>query len=346
MPVGMCVSRTAESVLLTCCPPAPVARNVSIRISSQFSSTSRSSLDLRQNLDQGERGLAAFLRVERADPNEPVDAALGLEEAVGRAAVDRDGDALDARLLAFGLVQDLGPEAVSLGPAEVHPQQHLGPIGGFGPAGAGADRQEGVALVVFAAEEQLAPRASCTRARARRPRFDTTSSRLLVALVLGELEQLVRSTRREIRRSRHSANSSRSPSASRRTFFAAAGRPRSPARAGRASSSARRLSLVARSKTPRGRLDPLLPGRGSRPAPLGAASHVLEKDRTELDQAQSALAPGDDGVHAGAVGVVGADAAVAIAIEGSRIAAVPAVSLTGDEIDECRFLSLLHYSPR
>ena len=34
MPVGMCVMRTAESVVFTCWPPAPLARMVSIRISS------------------------------------------------------------------------------------------------------------------------------------------------------------------------------------------------------------------------------------------------------------------------------------------------------------------------
>lgn len=30
-PVGMWVMRTAESVVLTCCPPAPLARKVSMR---------------------------------------------------------------------------------------------------------------------------------------------------------------------------------------------------------------------------------------------------------------------------------------------------------------------------
>jgi hypothetical protein len=39
----MCVMRTADSVLLTCCPPAPPARIVSIRRSSGRSSISRSS---------------------------------------------------------------------------------------------------------------------------------------------------------------------------------------------------------------------------------------------------------------------------------------------------------------
>ena len=40
-------------------------------------------LDLGQDLDEGERRVAALLRVERADPHQAVDAALGLELAVG-----------------------------------------------------------------------------------------------------------------------------------------------------------------------------------------------------------------------------------------------------------------------
>ncbi|PRG12563.1 hypothetical protein C6Q21_06985 [Burkholderia multivorans] len=40
MPVGMCVIRTAESVLLMCWPPAPDARYVSIRRSAGLISTS------------------------------------------------------------------------------------------------------------------------------------------------------------------------------------------------------------------------------------------------------------------------------------------------------------------
>jgi hypothetical protein len=41
--VGMCVMRTAESVVLMCCPPAPVARYVSTRKSLSLISTSMSS---------------------------------------------------------------------------------------------------------------------------------------------------------------------------------------------------------------------------------------------------------------------------------------------------------------
>ena len=114
-------------------------------------------LGLREDLDQGERRLAPVLRVERADPHEPMDAALGAQPAVRAPAVDRDGHALEAGLLAFLLVEDLGREAVPLRPAEVHPQEHLGPVGRLGAAGAGADREEGGALVVLTREEQRRP---------------------------------------------------------------------------------------------------------------------------------------------------------------------------------------------
>ena len=88
---------------------------------------------------------------------------------------------------------------------------------------------------------------------------------------------------------------------------------------------------------PRGR------GRARRPLVL-RDPEVLEQDRTELDQPQGRLAPDDDGVHAGTVAVVGADAAVAVAVERGGVAAVAAITFTGDQVDEGRFLSLLHES--
>ena len=91
---------------------------------------------------------------------------------------------------------------------------------------------------------------------------------------------------------------------------------------------------MGRSKTPRGRPDPLGQVADGGGVHLVASLEVLEQDRAELDQPEGCLAPGDDGVHAGAVAVVGADAAVAIAIECGSVAAGPAVPFTGDEVDE------------
>jgi hypothetical protein len=43
---------------------------------------------------------------------------------------------------------------VALRPAQVHPQEHLGPVGGLGTTRPGADRQEGGSFVVLAREEE------------------------------------------------------------------------------------------------------------------------------------------------------------------------------------------------
>ena len=85
---------------------------------------------------------------------------------------------------------------------------------------------------------------------------------------------------------------------------------------------------------PRGRPNPLgqVANRGG--VHSVASPEVLEQDRTELDQAQGRLAPSDDGVHAGAVAVVGADTAIPVTVESCRVTAGPAVALTRDEIDE------------
>ena len=110
-------------------------------------------VDERADVHLGERRVAPRLRVERRDPHQPVDAALGGEQAVGVLAVDDEGRRLEPRLLALGRLGHLDPEAAPLGPAQVHPQQHLGPVLRVGAAGARAHRDDGVAGVVLAVEE-------------------------------------------------------------------------------------------------------------------------------------------------------------------------------------------------
>ena len=92
-----------------------------------------------------------------------MDATLDTEPAVGGPTVDLHGHALEAGLLAFLLVDDLRMEVVALRPAELHPQQHLRPIGGLGSAGPGADRQERAPLVVLAREQERRPLATEVR---------------------------------------------------------------------------------------------------------------------------------------------------------------------------------------
>ena len=96
-------------------------------------------LEHRHDLDRGEAGLAAALVVEGADPHQPVGAGLDAERAVGVRRVDREGGRLQAGLLGVGGLEDLDGVVVLLGPADVHPHQHLGEVGGVDATGAGAD---------------------------------------------------------------------------------------------------------------------------------------------------------------------------------------------------------------
>ena len=67
-------------------------------------------------------------------------------------------------------VDHLALEAAALGPAQVHAQQHLGPVLRLGAAGAGMDRDDGVLAIVLAAEHLLGLAGGRPRRRARRAR--------------------------------------------------------------------------------------------------------------------------------------------------------------------------------
>ena len=177
------------------------------------------------HLHQREARVAPLLRIERADPDQPMHAALALQAAVCPSAIDREGHALQARLLALGLVEDLGLEAGALGPAQVHAQQHLGPVLALGPAGSGMDRYDRRPLVVRLRQQQAAapsapsrPGERRGRARGRRP-----APRPRVVVGLGQLAPSRRGASARCSRSRQAPISSRSSSARRSTACAAFG---------------------------------------------------------------------------------------------------------------------------
>jgi hypothetical protein len=78
---------------------------------------------------------------------------------------------------------------VAFGPAQVHAQEHLGPVGRLGAAGSGTDGQEGIASVVLAAEEQVPPGGRVFAVEIVRLSGDLLEQ-TLIAVVLGQLEQL------------------------------------------------------------------------------------------------------------------------------------------------------------
>ena len=70
-----------------------------------------------------------------------------------RAFIEANG--LQPRLLPRARLDELGLEPAALGPAQVHPDEHLGPVLRVGPAFAGVDGDERVAGVVLAREERI-----------------------------------------------------------------------------------------------------------------------------------------------------------------------------------------------
>ena len=103
----------------------------------------------RHHIHAAERRVAFAFFVERRDAHEAVDAVLALEMPVGVAASHEELGRGDASLLAFAHRHDFGLKALSFGPADVHSQQHLGPVLSVGAAFARLDLTDRVTLVVF-----------------------------------------------------------------------------------------------------------------------------------------------------------------------------------------------------
>ena len=179
--------RTAESVVLTDCPPGPDERNTSIRRS--FGSiVDLDVLGLRQHQHAGRAGVDAPLRLGDRHPLHPVDAALPLQPrpdavaALGHAlGLDRQRDVLDAAEVGVLRVEHLGDPAVPLGVPQVHPQQVAGEQRRLLAALAGLDLQDHVLGVVRVARDQQLGEALLERRqaspRSRRPRRRTTGPR-------------------------------------------------------------------------------------------------------------------------------------------------------------------------
>ncbi len=103
----------------------------------------------------GARGL-----IEGRDAHQPVHAGFGRQQAVSVFTFHSKRHSFETRFFTRLVVDDLGLEAALLGPFQIHPQQHLGPVLRFGPARARMNGADGVQLIVFAGQQHLSFRNS------------------------------------------------------------------------------------------------------------------------------------------------------------------------------------------
>ena len=115
----------------------------------------RGFLDFGNHIHAGEARVPAFVRIERRDPHQAMHAALRFGEAVGILPGEHQRGALDPGGFTRKDIGDIHLPAARLGPALVHPHQHVGPVARFRAAGPGVDAENAVALVVRPVEENL-----------------------------------------------------------------------------------------------------------------------------------------------------------------------------------------------
>jgi hypothetical protein len=99
MPVGRWVMRTALLVLLTCWPPAPLARNTSMRRSLSSMSTDDLVVQFRVDEHGGKGGVALAAGIEGRNAHQAVNPVFGTQVAEGVLAAGGKGNAFDAGLV-------------------------------------------------------------------------------------------------------------------------------------------------------------------------------------------------------------------------------------------------------
>src|SRR5450756_1447929 len=93
--------------------------------------------------------------VERGDTHQPVHSMLRAQQSVGARSSRYERRALEPRLFAGRRVDDLGLEALALGPLEVHAHEHLNPVLRLYPTLTDGQRDHGVVVGERIGEQQV-----------------------------------------------------------------------------------------------------------------------------------------------------------------------------------------------
>ena len=94
-------------------------------------------------------------RIVGRDAHQPVHPAFRFQPAIGIRPADLVGGRFDPRLFAVAHRLQFNLVAFFLGPADIHPRQHGGPVAGLGAPGPGVDFKECVVVVGLAVEQRF-----------------------------------------------------------------------------------------------------------------------------------------------------------------------------------------------
>src|SRR4051812_32077025 len=99
--------------------------------------------------------MSAVCLIEGRQTDQPMNATLTLEVTVGERTPDLYCGALYSGLLTFGKIKDFGVILVTLSPAQIHTEQHIGPILRLSAASSGMDSQHRGSTIVWTAKLKL-----------------------------------------------------------------------------------------------------------------------------------------------------------------------------------------------
>ena len=133
--------------------------------------------------------MAPIARIERRFAHQAVHAGFRAQPTEGVSAVEAHRGTLDTGHFAAGGLDQLGGKPLGFAPAQIHAQEHFGPVLRFGAARAGLNIQKGMVRIRGAAEHA----AKFQFGQQRAQRFDVlgeVTERRLVAFLGGQFQQI------------------------------------------------------------------------------------------------------------------------------------------------------------
>ena len=146
-------------------------------------------VDLRRDEHRGKRGMAPIARIERRFAHQAMHAGFGAQPTEGVGAVEADRGAFDTGHFAARGLDQLRGKSLGFAPAQIHAQEHFGPVLSFGAARAGLNIQKGMVRIRGAAEHAAKFQFGQQRAQG----FDVlgeVAERRPVAFLGGQLQQI------------------------------------------------------------------------------------------------------------------------------------------------------------